>query len=235
MSGAPLVESAAVQQACALTAICDRPAQVGPYCDIHREEINERTRRERDDIFRSQRGFWLREIGVPLTYDGATFESARPTPAVKVAHAYLVGGRGISRGRALISAAATGGGKTYSHVCIVNALLPYFRTAQRFVLGAQLARELTEYRSASDAMEEYAHVRVLVIDDLQVPHRPEGIAAIEELLIRREADGKPVVISTNLRKAAFASGFGDRVMDRLRSWGEYHELAGKSLRGGSVA
>ena len=92
-------------------------------------------------------------------------------------------------------------------------------------------RELLDFKSCADAMEEAARVRLLVIDDLQAPPRAEGLALVEELLIRRHASGLPLVITTNLRRQAFEAAFGDRIVDRLKDWGEFVEMPGRSLRG----
>jgi DNA replication protein DnaC len=171
----------------------------------------------------------LEEIGLPKMYWGATFADARPTASIQKVLAYR-DARGISRGRAIILAAPTGVGKTHAVACLINELIPHLATRQRFVLGAELVRDLLNFRSVDEAMDEAARVRLLIIDDLQAPPRAEGLALLEELLIRRHASGLPLVVTTNLRRQAFEV-FGDRIADRLRDWGEYVEVPGRSLRG----
>jgi DNA replication protein DnaC len=225
--------SVATAPRCSLFAICDAPADVGGYCRDHREEVNEAHRRYRDAFVQSQRRHWLDEIGVPARFRAVTFGAARPTAPIKAMLAYR-DGRGVARGRAVIAASQTGTGKTYAAACLVNDLLPHLQTRQRFVLGAELVRDLLDFKSCAETMEDAASARLLVIDDLQAPPRAEGLALVEELLIRRHADCRPLVVTTNLRRQAFEAAFGDRVADRLRDWGEFVEMPGKSLRTGGT-
>lgn len=215
---------------CSLTFLCDAPAEIRGYCQEHRNELNESSRRYREEYARSQRRPWLEEIRLPRRFWGATFADARPTDPIKQIRAYL-DARGVSRGRAVIEGGPTGIGKTHAAGCLINELLPYLGTRMRFVLGAELVRELLDFKTCAEAMEEAADVRLLVIDDLQALPRAEGLALLEELLIRRHAEGLPLVVTTNLRRQAFEAAFGDRITDRLKDWGEFHELPGKSLRG----
>jgi DNA replication protein DnaC len=218
---------------CGLVAICAAPADVGGFCRGHRDELNERIRRDREETARSQRRFWLEEIGLPRRYWDATFDSVRSTAPVRRVLEYR-DARGIGRGRALGLGGPTGTGKTTAVAALINDLLPYLQARQRFYLAAQLVRELLDFDTAAEVMEEAASVRLLIVDDLQMPARAEGLAVLEELLVRREAEGLPIVITSNLRRTQFEAAFGDRVADRLRAWGDYYEAPGKSLRSGGT-
>ena len=212
--------------------ICARRAEMGGFCTDHREEQNQSHRDWREEHVRSQRRFWLEGIGLPKMYWGATFADARPTASIKALLAYR-DAKGGPRGRAVILASQTGTGKTYAAACLVNDVLPFLASRQRFILGAELVRDLLNFKTVERTMEDAAGVPLLVIDDLQEPPRAEGLALLEELLIRRHADGRPLVVTTNLRRQPFEAAFGDRISDRLKDWGTYHELPGKSLRGGA--
>jgi DNA replication protein DnaC len=210
--------------------ICAEPPVEGGFCARHQDEGQGYRQRIRLERCQSQRRTLLETIGLPSRYWGATFDTLQSTASVRRVAGYR-DRRDVAIGRSMVLAGPTGVGKTTAVAALINCLLPFLQTAQRFHVTATLVRDLLDYRKGDEAMEHATHVRLLVLDDLQVPSRPEGVAVLEELLCRREADRLPLLITTNLPKVEFELSFSDRLVDRVRAWGPYFELPGRSLRG----
>lgn len=173
---------------------------------------------------------YLRSIGVPSAFWPARFSRLTATPAMVAARKFYeerAWERGM--GGALILAGPTGTGKTMASCALIAELLPDLRTSQRFTLASALSRRLLDYRLVDEAMSEMTRMTLLVIDDL-CDLEPRALALIEEVLIVREAEELPVVVTSNLTPARLNELLSDRVVDRLRTWGEIVECRGASLR-----
>jgi DNA replication protein DnaC len=70
---------------------------------------------------------------------------------------------------------------------------------------------------------------LLVLDDLRAMTSAEA-SLLDEVFIRREQEGRPVVFTSNLTRKQLDAALSDRVLDRIRAWGDVHEVPGKSLR-----
>ena len=211
------------------------PAQ--PIGDDAQRERAYRVRdveRRRDDL--------LRAIGVPASFQsyGLPTDAERgwdveETVAMAAVMKYHAEGKWEpDAGQALILAGPTGVGKTLAACALINTLLVDLRAAQRFTLASALARRLTDYHQVDETMEIMTHTRLLVIDDLG-DLEPRALGLIEEVLIVRQAEFRPVVITTNLTPQRLAEQFSDRINDRLRAWGQVVRCTGASLRKGPKA
>jgi len=109
--------------------------------------------------------------------------------------------------------------------------LPDLQTRQSYQLGSTLVRQLGDFNARDQALERCARARLLVVDDLPC-HRDDDRAArlLEELLVIREAERRATVITSNVVPQRLDTLLGDRVRDRLRSWGSVEAVAGPSLR-----
>lgn len=98
-----------------------------------------------------------------------------------------------------------------------------------FVRASTFARA-SRYGAQRD---EWVGARTLVLDDLGTEYTDDKgslIGDLEELVDVYYGDRKPLLITTNLAAAAFASRYGERITDRLRQYGRWLSVSGGSLR-----
>jgi len=205
------------------------PAAPGRYfCEPHQTEHEARARQERERDAREHRGDWLDAIGVPRGLQGISFSSVEETRCVHLVHEHRPR---VVDGRALVLLGPTGVGKTVATVALLDSLLPDLQVRQRYELGRTLLRQLGNFSTRDQAFERCARARLLVVDDLPC-HGDEDRAAglLEELLVIREAERRATVITSNVAPQQLDTLLGDRVGDRLRSWGSVKAVAGASLR-----
>jgi DNA replication protein DnaC len=209
---------------------CDRPAVPGRYfCQHHQAEDNERQRRSRAQEAAENRGSWLKNIGVPRSLWLFTdFDSVEPTKPVEIMEQYYAAG--VKRGRALGLLGPTGVGKTLATVALIGELLPDFRDFMKYTLGLTLVRELNDFDTAAEVMERCLRVRLLVLDDLPRVTEPRVSQMLEETFIVRESERRATVFTSNVAPKQLSTILSDRVVDRMRSWGEIHAIQGPSLR-----
>lgn len=101
---------------------------------------------------------------------------------------------------------------------------------RRFVDASQLT---TWSRYDEDRMADLERASALVIDELGVEYDDKtgaGRSMVDAILNRRYAAELPTVITTNLNAAEFTTRYGERIVDRIREAGEFHEIVGESLR-----
>ena len=90
---------------------------------------------------------------------------------------------------------------------------------------------MADYAQGSRLVERHARAPHLVIDELggQGSDGPAGVARLSAVLVRRQAAGRPVVVTTNLDIAAIAKVYDgvdparSRLADRIRESGAYVE------------
>ena len=182
---------------------------------------------------------WMLEgAGVPPRLRAATFATADATASIQRARAFF-DARGVERGRAFVLLGPTGVGKSWAGAAIVNADIVANAAADRLFFPdsepwwtscAQLVDDLRDFSTRRDAMCRARRARLLVLDDVQRPSDAD-FPLFERVLSVREQDERAVLITSNLPKKEFYSAVGARVVDRLRAWGETHEIRGPSLRG----
>jgi len=205
------------------------PAVPGRYfCEPHVAEHEARARQAREREARENRGDWLDALGVPRGLQGISFSSVEETRCVQLVREYRPR---VVDGRALVLLGPTGVGKTVATVALLDSLLPDLQVRQRYEFGPTLLRHLSGFSTRDQAFERCERARLLVIDDLPC-HGDEDRAAglLEELLVVREAEQRPTVITSNVAPQRLDTLLGDRVRDRLRAWGTVEAVAGPSLR-----
>ena len=210
---------------------CPMPTPVkagGNFCVEHEGEAEARARREREAEVQQNRREWLAVIGVPRAQHGFTFSSLDETRPVQIVKAYRPL---VFHGRALVLLGPTGVGKTAASVALLDSMLPDFQTRQRYDLGMTLMRHLHDFDTCDGAMDRCARARLLVIDDLPRHRDDERVAGlIDEILIIRESERRATIIISNVTPKSLTTLLSDRVMDRLKTWGNVHSVTGPSLR-----
>ena len=173
----------------------------------------------------------MEKLGVPLRFHAATFATSRPLPALVRARQFVE--TDLARRRALVLCGEAGAGKTHAAVCALVAAAPLGR---RFRYWGDVVGILLEGGPARrELLDLLQTVPLLVLDDLGVePTRTGGHVEsyLDRLVYRREADCLPTIITTNLTPEAFAARYSERIVDRLRGWGEVFAVAGEGLRRG---
>lgn len=191
--------------------------------------------RERVRAARARR---MRARGVPRKLWEAAFDSDRQTVALSHAQAYA--GPGLEARRALVLAGPTGVGKSYAAAAIIGEIdapdrwpeweQPYalFRfwpsIAGAFLSGGERRDE---------AIREVIETPVLALDDVGAEYvKPGGLveALFDELVCVREAEERPLILTTNMTVEQMQARLSDRIMDRLAGWASVVMVAGPSLR-----
>lgn len=177
---------------------------------------------------------WLAGSGIPVRLQHATL-TARPTPALQAAAAYLgdasagYSDAGFARGEALVLAGPTGVGKSYAAAAAMMAV-----GDGHFLYFPALCAQLLRSEAQPGAMALAKRSDLLVFDDLGTEYLKEGgllAAFLDEIVWHREGNALPTVITTNLTAQELAKRLGDRITDRLRGvWGRVIECPGESLR-----
>ena len=215
-----------------MTQSCGGAHAAGTVCDACDGEQQRRERGYAERQAAQNRDDWLCAIGVPLKYHHASFATLAATPAVDAARKFyeLEKWRRGPDARALVLTGPTGTGKTSAACALVMELLPYLRRHQRFALASVLGRRLLDYHQADEAMREATTSSLLVLDDLNLGGNARALAMIEEVIIAREAEGRALVVTSNLTPQQLRAVFSDRVVDRLRAWGDTVACTGPSFR-----
>lgn len=167
--------------------------------------------------------------GIPSRYANASFDNAKPTPAIEAMRAAVESETPTATG--LIG--PTGVGKTWALVAGFRRQAVWGEGGNVYFPAAALVRALM--REGSDAvLQQCLEAEALWIDDLGGCYVKEGgvsESGIEEIFIEREAEERAVYFTSNLTITALFDLLGDRVADRLRGeWGNIVSLPGASLR-----
>lgn len=175
---------------------------------------------------------------VPFLYRSASFESARPTPALQAARNFAdVDGDYGCRG--MVLEGGVGCGKTHALVCTLREIavavaLGGGMDETAFFSFPELSRLLLDRERLKATMEACCESDVLILDDLGSGHTKAGgfvVSCVEEFIVHREACRYQLLMSTNLAPRSFRTMFGARVFDRLRGpWGAWINVDGPSLR-----
>lgn len=103
----------------------------------------------------------------------------------------------------------------------------------QMVTAASFARTS---RYDSSKFDAGSSARLLVIDDLGAEYadtKDSFLADLDELIDMRWRRGLQTLITTNLVKKLFRTRYGNRIIDRIRQYGGWHEVKHPSLRGGT--
>lgn len=137
-----------------------------------------------------------------------------------------------------------GCGKTYAALCAVRLRIKdpprHFRALREGTKPPVVIEQAMLYRAepwAAEPWDAWRDASLLVLEDLGTETLdPAGhmLAKIDRLVNERYADNRRLIITTNLRLAAFGARYGSRVVSRLTQTGlgRFVELpSGTSLRG----
>ena len=171
----------------------------------------------------------LAEAGVPLLFRRARFATSTATPALDAARQFVA--HDLARGRCLVLAGTAGTGKTHAAVCVLDAARG---VARRFRYVGEAAGVLLDGgRGRSDLLDLLTHIPLLVLDDLGVEAAKTGghfEAFLDRVIYARESERLATIITTNLTPADLVTRYSERIIDRLRAWGDVVALDSLGLR-----
>ena len=192
-------------------------------------ERQERQQAEREKLERYEKS------GVPERYFNEALDTYKITnemqaTAAKAATNFL---HAVKCGefKSLVLIGSAGTGKTHLACAIIREAGGKYRTAPDIVEEMRRAKSFTANDTEADIIDYYAHVSLLVIDEIG-----RGIAATDEkymlyqILNARYNTRKPTVLISNHKKADFLQYIGVAAADRLVESAEICELKGESYR-----
>ena len=150
----------------------------------------------------------------------------------------LLGPELVSEGRCAIISGAPGRGKTHLAVAIAYRAIQNGFDA-RFITADELIGNLSAaaQRSAlEEALEQYVHPHVLVIDELGYQsHAADAANVLFRVVSLRHLKHRPIIVTTNKPLAALGQVLHDgdlaeAILDRLLERGTHYVLRGRSYR-----
>lgn len=171
----------------------------------------------------------LGDAGIPSAYQDCTiagFQASCPKSGhvMEQIEAYTLDlGATIQAGKNLVLVGWTGTGKTHILSAITLQALKENRSAI-FITASKVFRAIrdtwgrTSMQTEADVFRALAAVDVLCIDEIQEMDEKEK-RVINDVINDRYEKGKPVCVSSNLGKEAFAKHMGARALDRLTDRG----------------
>ena len=173
--------------------------------------------------------------GVPERYFNETLDTYKITnemqaTAAKAATNFLHAAK-CGEFKSLVMLGNAGTGKTHLACAIIREAGGKYRTAPDIVEEMRRAKSFTANDTEADIIDYYAHVSLLVIDEIG-----RGIAATDEkymlyqILNARYNTRKPTVLISNFTKADFLQYIGVAAADRLVESGDIVEMNGESYR-----
>ena len=197
----------------------------------HDAEIERRERQQaaQEKIERYQKS------GVPERYFKESLDTYKITnemqaTAAKAATNFLHAAK-CGEFKSLVMLGNAGTGKTHLACAIIREAGGKYRTAPDIVEEMRRAKSFTANDTEADIIDYYAHVSLLVIDEIG-----RGIAATDEkymlyqILNARYNTRKPTVLISNFTKADFLQYIGVAAADRLVESAEILEMNGESYR-----
>ena len=192
-------------------------------------ERQERQQAEREKLERYEKS------GVPERYFKASLDTYKiknemQATAAKAATNFLHAAK-CGEFKSLVMLGNAGTGKTHLACAIIREAGGKYRTAPDIVEEMRRAKSFTANDTEADIIDYYAHVSLLVIDEIG-----RGIAATDEkymlyqILNARYNTRKPTVLISNFTKADFLQYIGVAAADRLVESAEVWELNGESYR-----
>lgn len=171
--------------------------------------------------------------GVPRRLAMAELIGEKDTPALQLARAYEEEGDLRVRKRALVLAGPTGVGKSYAAAALVNTVNEEHLLA-RFLFWPSVAGAiLSGGERRDDVLEQALTTAFIALDDLGAEYAKAGglvEAILDEIICTREAEERPMVITTNMTVGQMRERLSDRIVDRLAGWATLAEVTGPSLR-----
>lgn len=97
----------------------------------------------------------------------------------------------------------------------------------QFVRAGDLTRIDSHDRLDTARLNEMARCRLLALDDMGDEGGPVGRGALADTILKRDAAGRPTVMTTNLKVERFAETYGAPLMARINARGIVPNLAGE--------
>jgi len=150
----------------------------------------------------------------------------------------LLGPELVTEGRCAIISGAPGRGKTHLAVAIAYRAIQNGFDA-RFITADELIGNLSAAAQRSDleeALEQYVHPHVLVIDELGYQsHAADAANVLFRVVSLRHLKHRPMIVTTNKPLAALGQVLHDgdlaeAILDRLLERGTHYVLRGRSYR-----
>jgi DNA replication protein DnaC len=150
----------------------------------------------------------------------------------------LLGPELVTEGRCAIISGAPGRGKTHLAVAIAYRAIQNGFDA-RFITADELIGQLSAAAQRSDleeALEQYVHPHVLVIDELGYQsHAADAANVLFRVVSLRHLKHRPMIVTTNKPLAALGQVLHDgdlaeAILDRLLERGTHYVLRGRSYR-----
>lgn len=181
----------------------------------------------------------LQQIHIPLENIAATLGRLDDTLAMKAAKKFVAAPRGSFTFLLLVGEQSIG--KTQAAVHVVrDAAMHYDWNGQasggipvepiQFVMAAELTRVDSHDRVDNARLDSMRRCRLLVIDDMGDEGGPIGRGALVTTILRRDAAGKPTVITSNLKAERFKELYGAPFVARVMARGIVPNLTGERSR-----
>ena len=203
------------------------PEEIAAHDEEIKRQEAEQEKRERIERYKKS--------GVPERYfkeslDTYKIKNKMQATAAKAATNFLHAAK-CGEFKSLVILGNAGTGKTHLACAIIREAGGKYRTAPDIVEEMRRAKSFTANDTEADIIDYYAHVSLLVIDEIG-----RGIAATDEkymlyqILNARYNTRKPTVLISNFTKADFLQYIGVAAADRLVESAEVWELNGESYR-----
>jgi len=150
----------------------------------------------------------------------------------------LLGPELVTEGRCAIISGAPGRGKTHLAVAIAYRAIQNGFDA-RFITADELIGNLSaaaQRGGLEEALEQYVHPHVLVIDELGYQsHAADAANVLFRVVSLRHLKHRPIIVTTNKPLAALGQVLHDgdlaeAILDRLLERGTHYVLRGRSYR-----
>lgn len=203
-----------------------REKGAGWAMEQYREELRARAAQRDRGMEPQDLAYRLQRIGVPAEDILALRGPLEDTSALQAAKKFLAAPREAAL-NFLLLVGGPGVGKTLAASYVLRDEARRFDwngqagggvTVEplQFIRAGELTRIDTRDRLDTQRLNGMAKCRLLVLDDAGDEGGPIGRDALVEMLLRRDANGRRTVVTTNLTAERFAELYGKPLMDRIR-------------------